>query len=89
MNISQWTATPGAPDITTLLADQGITGSDPKAVDQLMLNLIRHACDVETAVNAGLAANRTNYFSNSISESGEFRGSVRLPVQVSNITVAP
>ena len=90
MNITQWTATPGAPDITALLADQGITGADPKAVDQLLLNLIRHASNVETAVNAGLdAASRTNFYGNSISESGEFRGSVRLPVAVSNITVAP
>jgi len=88
VNITQWNATPGAPDVSALITAMGLNGADPGAVDQMLLNLVRHASSVETAVNAGLdSASRTNYYSNSISEDGTFRGSVRLPVGVSAITV--
>jgi hypothetical protein len=50
--------------------------------------MIRHASNVEVAVNSGLdTAQRTNYYSNSISEDGTFRGNIRVPVAVSAITV--
>jgi hypothetical protein len=88
MNITEWNAVAGAPDISATLTAMGLDGATDGSIDQMFLNLIRHACNVETDLNAGVdSSQRTNYYSNSIREDGTFSGSVRIPVAVSDITV--
>lgn len=68
--------------------DNLVTALSAPSVDQALLEIIRAASTTESYVNAGLPTDsRTSRYSNSINESGTFRGTVALPVNIDSIQV--
>jgi hypothetical protein len=84
---AEWMSVPGVKDLNPLFGPYGIAPTDPKAVEQLFVNLMRDAVKVENSLNT-TRADSTNYFGTSINEKGEFRGSCNIPVTLGAVTVA-
>ncbi|MBP0015317.1 MAG: hypothetical protein J7525_19680 [Roseofilum sp. SID3] len=85
--IAEWNSVPGVKDISPLFGAYSINGTDPKAVEQLFVSMMRDAVSAENSLNT-TRADSTNYFGNTINERGEFRGTVNVPVTLGSVSVA-
>jgi len=83
---AEWNSVPGVKDLAPLFGPYGIQPTDPKAIEQLIVNIMRDAVTVENSLNT-TRAEGTNYFGNRIDEKSAFSGTIKVPVEISGLTV--
>lgn len=85
--LAEWNSVPGVKDLNPLMGPYGIDPNSTKAVEQLIVSLMREAVTVENSLNT-TRADRVNFFGTSINEKSEFSGSIKVPVTLGTVSVA-